>query len=174
MRQITTDISAKETSWQARTFNVLLKKFNSPPACERKLFNRSVGRLRWALGFIYLWFGLLKFFPNLSPAESLAGATLQTMTFGYVPLQLLLLLLALWETAIGLALLTGKFRRLAIISLYFHVAGTFFPLILFPDQAWITPIIAASLEGQYILKNLIIFGAALVINAAESCDKHMG
>ena len=171
MRQTATNLLARETNWGTKTFNAFLGKFDPPLTCERNLINRSVSRLRWGVGFIYLWFGVLKFFPNLSPAESLAEATLQIMTFGYVPPQISLLLLALWETAIGLALLTGKFRRLAIISLYFHVAGTFFPLFLFPDQAWITPLVAASLEGQYILKNLIILGAALVINAAEGCDK---
>lgn len=172
MRQITTNILAKETNWGAKTFKVLLRKFNPPPTCERNLINRNVSRLRWALGFIYLWFGLLKFFPNLSPAESLAGATLQIMTFGYVPPQISLLLLALWETAIGLALLTGKFQRVAIISLYFHIAGTFFPLFLFPEQTWNTPLVAASLEGQYIVKNLITLCAALVINATDGCGKN--
>lgn len=173
MRQITTNLLTKETNWAAKTFNFLLEKFNPPPTCERNFVDRSVSWLRWGLGFIYLWFGVLKFFPSLSPAENLAGATLQIMTFGYLPPQISLLFLAIWETAIGLALLTGKFQRAAIISLYFHVAGTFFPLFLFPEQTWKTPFVAASLEGKYIFKNLITLGAALVINATEGCDKYL-
>ena len=89
------------------------------------------------------------------------------MTFGLIMPHISLPMLALWETLIGLALLTGKFQRAAIISLYFHVARTFSPLVLLPEQTWNTPLIAASLEGQYIFKNLITVGSALVINAVE-------
>jgi uncharacterized membrane protein YphA (DoxX/SURF4 family) len=125
--------------------------------------------LRWGLGFIYLWFGALKFFPNLSSAEHLAGATIEIMSFGYVTPDISLPLLAIWETAIGLALLTGKFERTAVLSLYFHVAGTLAPLVLLPELTWSTPPMAASLEGQYIFKNLVTVGAAMVIAATQEC-----
>jgi uncharacterized membrane protein YphA (DoxX/SURF4 family) len=149
----------------------VLKLFGNSPTCERKSVNRRVDILRWGLGFIYLWFGFLKFFPQLSSAEQLAGTTIKMMSFGILTPEISLPLLALWETAIGLALLTGKFQRLAIFSLYFHVAGTLVPLLLLPEQTWSLPPFAASLEGQYIFKNLVTIGAALVINAAEGCRK---
>jgi hypothetical protein len=66
---------------------------------------------------------------------------------------------------IGLALVTGKFQRVAIISLYAHVAGTLLPLVILPELTWAKPPFAASLEGQYIFKNLVTIGGALVINA---------
>jgi uncharacterized membrane protein YphA (DoxX/SURF4 family) len=145
--------------------------FNSPPACERERINSRVAFLRRGLGFIYLWFGALKFFPNLSSAAHLAGTTIELMSFGFLTADISLPLLACWETGIGLALLTGKFRRMAVFSLYFHIAGTLMPLFLLPDRTWSAPPFAASLEGQYIFKNLITIGAALVINAAEGCRK---
>jgi uncharacterized membrane protein YphA (DoxX/SURF4 family) len=145
--------------------------FRLPSACERKKINWRVNFLRWGLGFIYLWFGVLKFFPNLSSAEQLAGTTIELMSFGFLTPNISLPMLALWETAIGLALLTGKFQRIAIFSIFFHVAGTLAPLFLLPEQTWSAPPFAASLEGQYIFKNLITVGAALVINAAEGCRK---
>jgi uncharacterized membrane protein YphA (DoxX/SURF4 family) len=173
MRQITVNLSTKETITKS-TFDIILSVFKwlkPPQACERSSINRSVDLLRWALAFIYLWFGALKFFPQLSSAEGIAGATLEIMTFGYLTPTISLPLLALWETAIGLALLTGKFQRPAVYSLYFHVAGTLVPLVLFPEQMWSTPPFAASLEGQYIFKNLVTVGAALVISANEGCRK---
>lgn len=173
MRQTITNLSAKEAIYKsaAEIGDFFLRQMNPPPACEKTLINRRVDFLRWSLGFIYLWFGALKFFPNLSSAENLAGETLQIMTFGYLMPHISLPLLALWETAIGLALLTEKFQRAALISLYFHVAGTLVPLVLLPEQTWSYPLLAASLEGQYIFKNLITIGAALVINAAQGCRK---
>jgi uncharacterized membrane protein YphA (DoxX/SURF4 family) len=173
MRQMTTNQSIKEAFLKsaADIITLIFNRLNPPPACERTLINRRVDLLRRALGFIYLWFGALKFFPHLSSAEGLAGATLEFMTFGYLTPTISLPLLALWETAIGLALLTGKFQRLAVFSLYLHVAGTLVPLVLIPEQTWSAPPFAASLEGQYIFKNLVTVGAALVISATEGCRK---
>src|SRR5215204_4031866 len=44
----------------------------------------GVALLRISVGIVFLWFGLLKFFPNLSPAEDLAARTISTLTFGVV------------------------------------------------------------------------------------------
>jgi hypothetical protein len=52
--------------------------------CNRSKINRRVNFSRWGLGFIYLRFGVLKFFPNLSSAEGLTEATIEIMTFGYL------------------------------------------------------------------------------------------
>ena len=149
----------------------LTEWFAPAESCNSNKINRSVKYLRWGLGFIYLWFGMLKFFPSLSSAEGIAGATIEMMSFGLVTPHISLPLLAFWESLIGLALLTGKFQRAAIFSLYFHVAGTLAPLLLLPEQTWSTPPIAASLEGQYIFKNLVTIGAGLVIDASEGCRK---
>jgi uncharacterized membrane protein YphA (DoxX/SURF4 family) len=143
------------------------------PACSRNTLMWRVNVLRWTLGFIYLWFGGLKLFPGLSSAEYLAGTTLEMMSFGYLTPDLSLPLLGLWEAAIGLALLIGKSQRVAVISLYLHAAGTVLPLFLLPELTWSKPPIAASLEGQYIFKNLITIGAALVIGAM-TCSNSLG
>ena len=60
--------------------------------------------LALSIGLTYLWFGLLKFFPGLSPAEDLAQNTIDTLSFGLIPAELSLIFLAIWETAIGLLL----------------------------------------------------------------------
>ena len=65
--------------------------------------------LRVSLGVVFFWFGVLKFFPGLSPAEDLAGRTISSLTFGLVKPGVSLPVLAAWECAIGLGFITGKF-----------------------------------------------------------------
>ena len=64
---------------------------------------------RVALGIVFFWFGFLKFFPGLSPADDLVGRTFARLTFGLIGPQISLPLLALWECAIGLGLISGRF-----------------------------------------------------------------
>ena len=108
---------------------------------------------------------MLKFFPNLSPAELLAARTIEALTFGVVQPHISLPLLATWEVAIGLGLITGLFPRVVIALLLAQMAGTLTPLVLFPQETWTQFPIAPTLEGQYIIKNLVLVSAALVIGA---------
>jgi len=68
----------------------------------RWMARHGVTALRLSLGLVFLWFGALKFFPGLSPAENLAGRTIGMMTFGAVPASVALPMLAGWEVLIGL------------------------------------------------------------------------
>jgi uncharacterized membrane protein YphA (DoxX/SURF4 family) len=117
------------------------------------------------VGIVFLWFGLLKFFPSASPAEDLAARTIATLTFGLVQPALSLPVLAAWEVLIGLGLLTGLFMRITILLLLVQMLGTITPLFLFPAETWTTFPIAPTLEGQYIIKNLVLVSAALVIGS---------
>jgi uncharacterized membrane protein YphA (DoxX/SURF4 family) len=121
--------------------------------------------LRVSVGIVFLWFGLLKFFPSASPAEDLAARTIATLTFGLVQPALSLPVLAAWEVLIGLGLLTGLFMRITILLLLVQMLGTITPLFLFPAETWTTFPIAPTLEGQYIIKNLVLVSAALVIGS---------
>jgi uncharacterized membrane protein YphA (DoxX/SURF4 family) len=121
--------------------------------------------LRLSVGIVFFWFGVLKFFPNLSPAELLAARTIEALTFGVVQPNLSLPVLATWEVAIGLGLITGLFPRVVIALLLVQMAGTLTPLVLFPQETWSQFPIAPTLEGQYIIKNLVLISAALVIGS---------
>ncbi|HET9597154.1 MAG TPA: DoxX family protein [Anaeromyxobacteraceae bacterium] len=121
--------------------------------------------LRVSMGVIFFWFGVLKFFPSLSPAEDLAGRTISVLTFGLVDPSLSLPVLAAWECAIGLAFMTGRFMRAGVVLLFAQMAGTFLPLVFFPAEAWTRAPYAATLEGQYIIKNLVLVSAGLVLGA---------
>jgi len=121
--------------------------------------------LRLSLGIVFFWFGVLKFFPGLSPAQDLAARTIETLTFGNIKPELSLPVLAIWEVLIGLGLITGLFMRATIALLLVQMLGTLMPLVLFPAETWTVFPIAPTLEGQYIIKNLVLISAALVIGA---------
>jgi uncharacterized membrane protein YkgB len=121
--------------------------------------------LRVSLGVVFFWFGVLKFFPGLSPAEDLAGRTISVLTFGAVGPAVSLPVLAAWECAIGASFITGRYLRAGVALLFAQMAGTFLPLAFFPAEAWAHAPYAATLEGQYIIKNLILVSAGLVVGA---------
>jgi uncharacterized membrane protein YphA (DoxX/SURF4 family) len=125
----------------------------------------GVPAVRIALGIVFLWFGVLKFFPNLSPAELLAARTIEQLTFGAVKPDVSLPALAIWESVIGLGLILGRGLRAILLLLVIHMAGTFTPLILFPTETFRVFPLVPTLEGQYIIKNLVLIGAAMVVGA---------
>ncbi len=120
---------------------------------------------RIALGIVFFWFGVLKFFPDLSVSEELASRTVSTLTFGYVPPSVSVPVLAAWECLIGLGLISAKFLRLTLLLLFLQMMGTFLPLVFFPSETWVRFPYAPSLEGQYIIKNLVLLGAAIMVGA---------
>jgi uncharacterized membrane protein YphA (DoxX/SURF4 family) len=121
--------------------------------------------LRRSLGVVFVWFGVLKFFPSLSPAEDLAARTITVLTFGVVGPSISLPVLATWECAIGLSFVTGRLMRAGLVLLFAQMAGTFLPLAFFPGEVWTHAPYAATLEGQYIIKNVVLVSAGLVIGA---------
>ncbi len=131
----------------------------------RWMAQNGVVFLRVSLGIVFFWFGLLKFFPNLSPAEELATRTIETLSFGIVLPEVSLPVLAAWEVLIGLGLITGKFMRATLLLLFLQMVGTVTPLFLFPNETFTQFPYAPTLEGQYIIKNVVLVSAALVIGA---------
>lgn len=121
--------------------------------------------LRIALGIVFLWFGALKLAPGLSPAEDLAGRTIEALSNGLVPRSVALPVLAVWEVAIGVGLLVGRWMRAVLLLLFVQMLGTVTPLVLFPNETWTQFPIAPTLEGQYIIKNVVLVAAAIVLGA---------
>jgi uncharacterized membrane protein YphA (DoxX/SURF4 family) len=121
--------------------------------------------LRLSVGVVFLWFGVLKFFPDMSPAQDLATRTIETLSFGLVKPALSLPMLAAWESLIGIGLITGKFMRATLLLLLLQMLGTITPLFLFPSETFTRFPYAPTLEGQYILKNVVLVSAGIVIGA---------
>ena len=134
--------------------------------------------LRVSVGVVFFWFGVLKFFPGLSPAQDLATRTMAVLTFGLVPEAAALWLLAVWECAMGLGLIFGVFMRATLLLLFVQMLGTITPIFIFPGEVFMRIPYAPTLEGQYILKNLVLISAGIVIGAtvrggAVVADPHL-
>jgi uncharacterized membrane protein YphA (DoxX/SURF4 family) len=121
--------------------------------------------LRVSLGVVFLWFGALKLFPGLSPAQALATKTISVLTFGLVPPEVSLPVLAVWECVIGLGLLAGVRLREVLLLLFLQMAGTLTPVFLFPEEVFSRVPYAPTLEGQYIIKNVVLVAAGIVVGA---------
>ncbi len=120
----------------------------------------GINSLRIGLGTIFLWFGALKFFPGLSPAEELVRNTVF-----FADPELFIPILAAWEVLIGIGLISGKFMRVTLLLLFLQMPGTVLPVFLLPDVVWTQFPFGLTLEGQYIVKNLVLVSAGLVLGA---------
>jgi uncharacterized membrane protein YphA (DoxX/SURF4 family) len=121
--------------------------------------------LRVSLGIVFFWFGVLKFFPGLSSAQGLATRTIDLLTFGMIPPEVSIVMLALWECLIGLGLLFGVYMRATLLLLYLQMIGTITPVFFFPQEVFTYFPYAPTLEGQYIIKNIVLISAGIVIGA---------
>ncbi|GEM_PF-210345 len=123
----------------------------------------SITALRVALGLVFLGFGVLKFFPGVSPAEDLAQRTVGELTLHLVGPSAALLMTAVIETVIGLTLLTGRFLRTGLVLLAVALVGIMSPLVLFFDELF--PAGGPTLTAQYVLKDVILAAAGAVVGA---------
>lgn len=119
--------------------------------------------LRLAIGSVFLWFGVLKFFPH-SAAEDLATATLSWISFGYLDKEVSLVLLGVLECGIGISILLRRGLNFTVPLLYVQMAGTMLPLFIFPEKTWISPFMP-TLEGQYIIKNAAFIASGIILGA---------
>lgn len=116
--------------------------------------------LRIGLGLVFVWFGLLKVF-GVSPATDLVAKTVV-----WFDPAVIVPVLGWWEAAIGVCLAVPILNRMGILLLALQMPGTFLPLVLQPSLCFDGAIWNLTLEGQYIVKNLVIIGAALVLGGA--------
>ncbi len=122
--------------------------------------------LRFSIGIVFIWFGALKLIGNLSPAYDLVAATIY-----WLRPEIIVPLLGLWEVAIGICFLIPPLTRLGLFLLGLQMPGTFLPLVLLPEVCFTVFPFGLTLEGQYIVKNLVIIGAALVIGSGLTNKK---
>lgn len=115
------------------------------------------------VGIVYVWFGALKFFPALSPAESLAKNTIDIITIGLIPSKVSIIMLATLETLIGLLLIMNIYRKKVLIIAFVHIILTFVPFFIFTEDSFVALPFSFTLLGQYIFKNIIIIGAIITL-----------
>ena len=132
---------------------------------NRWLVTHSIVLLRVAMGGIFLLFGVLKFFPGGSPMEDLATRTTAALSFGLVTGTAAMTVIAALECVIGLCFLSGRFLRSGVWLLGAQMLGAMSPLVLFPSELFAGPGHAPPLVAQYIIKDVVLIGAGLVIAA---------
>jgi uncharacterized membrane protein YkgB len=115
------------------------------------------------IGIVYLWFGALKFFPGLSPAEGLASETIDLLSLHLLSSDYSLFLLAFWECTIGFLLLFKNAFRWALPMAIIHIILTFTPILLLPEKVYNNSPLLLTITGQYIVKNIVILSVLLVI-----------
>ena len=118
---------------------------------------------RTAIFIVYFWFGLLKIL-GVSPAGPLVHELFQQTMPAFIPFPLFYTVFALYEVVIGVLFLIRGCERPAILLLAIHLVTTAMPLVLLPVTVWHAPFVP-TLEGQYIIKNVLIAAAAVVIGA---------
>ena len=114
--------------------------------------------LRFSIGLIFVWFGFLKPF-GISPAQELVTNTV----YWFDDKVSFVKFLGWWEVAIGITMCIKPLIRISIFLLFLQMPGTFLPLVLLPEICFTDFPFGLTLEGQYIIKNLIIISAGLVI-----------
>lgn len=119
------------------------------------------------IGIVYFWFGMLKFYPGVSPAETIALDTISELTLGILTPNVSIVLLAIWETAIGILLIVGLFNRTALNLAIFHMLLTFTPFLFFPELTFTEAPFGLTLLGQYIVKNIVFLAIMIYILAKE-------
>jgi len=114
--------------------------------------------LRISLAIIYIWFGILKPF-GVSPAAGLVESSIFWWDASwFVPV------LGLGEVLIGIALLFKKLNKVSAVLLILHMIGaSLTPIVLNTGAVFSSFPHILTLEGQYIIKNLLIVGTAYLL-----------
>ena len=124
-------------------------------------FNTNDYLIRIPLFVIFFWFGLLKVI-ELSPAQGLIIDTVYWMPF--LSPEDWVIVIGYWEMLIGLFFLSKKTTFYAMLLLFLQMSGTFMPLVLLPSVTFQNSnVLLPTLEGQYIIKNIIIITSAIVV-----------
>ena len=125
--------------------------------------------IRISFGVIFFLFGILKPL-GLSPAAPLLMKTVVWLPVGSP--KTWLLIIGWWEVLIGVTFLFRKTIRIAIGLLFLHMIGTFMPFIFLPEVVYQNAgkVYLPTMEGQYIIKNLMIIAAALVVGGTKCKD----
>lgn len=119
--------------------------------------------LRFALAIVFIWFGGLKIAGRSPVADLVAG------TVYWLPPGLFIPFLGWWEFVVGLGLLVGVALRLVLLLFWLQMAGTFLVLVLRPELAFQEGnLLLLTTTGEFVIKNLVLIAAGLVIGSTVS------
>jgi putative oxidoreductase len=158
-----TTLASGRTSTAPSLDTVLDRADAAQAVLQRFLARTAEPALRVSLGLVFLAFGILKFFPGVSPVESLVSRTWNVLSFGVIDGYAALALTGALETFVGLTLVTGLFVRIGLLVLAGTFVGIFSPIVFFGSEMFGAT--GPTLTGQYILKDIVLVAAAMVVAA---------
>jgi uncharacterized membrane protein YkgB len=140
----------------ANSFAALLNRLDEKVV--RFMSSYAILIIRISLGVVFVWFGLLKVM-GTSPVYDLASHVVY-----WLPPELFVPLLGIWEMAIGVGLLLGKALRVVLSLLFLQLAGTFLVLVMRPETAFQggNPLLL-TMEGEFVVKNMVLIAAGLAV-----------
>jgi putative oxidoreductase len=140
----------------ANSFAALLNRLDEKVV--RFMSSHTILIIRISLGIVFVWFGLLKVM-GTSPVYDLASHVVY-----WLPPELFVPLLGIWEMAIGVGLLLGKALRVVLSLLFLQLAGTFLVLVMRPETAFQggNPLLL-TMEGEFVVKNMVLIAAGLAV-----------
>ncbi|MEM1125123.1 MAG: hypothetical protein AAGI71_00620 [Bacteroidota bacterium] len=133
------------------------------------MHRNGLALLRISVGLVFVWFGALKLV-GLSPAEGLVADTVSP----FVNPDLFFPVLGVWEVVIGLLFWYRPALRIGILLLFLQMPGTMLPVILLPEQVFTVVPFGLTLEGQYIVKNVVLISAAIVVGGTVRYHDRIG
>ena len=122
------------------------------------LQKNSIAVLRVSLGIVFLWFGALKIF-GVTPVAELVQSS-----YPFFPYPAFIVFLGIWETVIGLGLMSKTVLHITIPLMWLQMLGTFGSLLLLPSLFFNHGnVFLLTTEGEFVMKNLVLVAASLVI-----------
>lgn len=126
----------------------------------------SIPALRVSLGLVFVWFGALKVF-DVTPVADLVGRTVYWFDPDWV-----VPVLGVFEMVVGVGLLFKIALRAALAILATQMLGTFLVLILLPEVSFEDGnILLLTVEGEFVVKNLVLLSAGMVVGATVRARK---
>jgi putative oxidoreductase len=137
-------------SWLIRTDHTLIGL----------LRRHSLRILRWALGLVFVWFGVLKLLGR-SPVGELVAQTLP-----WLPAKAAVVSLGAVEVIIGVGLISGLALRIILVFFLLQMIGTFGVFFVVPGRAFrdSNPLLLTT-TGEFVIKNLVLIAAGLAVAA---------
>lgn len=120
----------------------------------------GIPALRLSLAVVFVWFGLLKVV-GPSPVVDLVASTVYWVDPAwFVPA------LGVVELLVGVGLAVRRWLRLVLLVLTAQMLGTFLVFLVLPDIAFSggNPL-QLTVEGEFVVKNLVLLSAALVVGS---------
>ena len=124
--------------------------------------------LRVCLGIVFFWFGALKVL-GVSPVAGIIHTA-----YPFMPYPAFILVLGIWEVLIGIGLIFNIALRATLALLWLQMLGTLTALILAPSLFFADGnIFLLRTEGEFVIKNLVLIAAGMVIGGFEVPSKEI-